>query len=171
VSRPICTFIDKILTSRKARAIEPELIPCCRKYKIDIVIYNPLAGGLFSGKIKSADIAPAEGRFAQNSKMGEMYRSRYFKNANFEALRLVEGVAQKHNLTLLEIALRWCVHHSELKTRAKGGNDGVIIGVSSFSQLESNLTDLEKGPLPEEVVSALDEAWMIAKASAPVYFR
>jgi len=153
------------------RAIEPELIPCCRKYKIDIVIYNPLAGGLFSGKIKSADIAPPEGRFAQNSRIGEMYRNRYFKNSNFEALRLVEGVAQKHNLTLLEIALRWCVHHSELKTRAKGGNDGVIVGVSSFSQLESNLADLEKGPLPEEVIQALDNAWMIAKATSPVYFR
>ncbi|KAH6007627.1 hypothetical protein HBI84_053720 [Parastagonospora nodorum] len=153
------------------RAIEPELIPCCRKYKIDIVIYNPLAGGLFSGKIKSADIAPSEGRFAQNSKIGEMYRTRYFKNSNFEALRMMEEVAQKHKLTLLEIALRWCVHHSELKTRAKGGNNGVIIGVSSFAQLESNLADLEKGPLPEEVVKALDEAWMMAKATAPVYFR
>jgi aflatoxin B1 aldehyde reductase len=103
--------------------------------------------------------------------MGDMYRARYFKNSNFEALRITEGVAQKHNLTLLEIALRWCVHHSELKTRVKGGNDGIIIGVSSFSQLESNLADLEKGPLPEEVVKALDEAWMIAKATAPVYFR
>jgi aflatoxin B1 aldehyde reductase len=100
-----------------------------------------------------------------------MYRTRYFKNSNFEALRMMEEVAQKHKLTLLEIALRWCVHHSELKTRAKGGNDGVIIGVSSFAQLESNLADLEKGPLPEEVVKALDEAWMIAKATAPVYFR
>jgi aflatoxin B1 aldehyde reductase len=103
--------------------------------------------------------------------MGEMYRGRYFKNSTFEALRLVEGVAQKHNLTLLEIALRWCIHHSELKTRIKGGNDGVIVGVSSFSQLEGNLADLEKGPLPDEVVQTLDEAWMVAKATAPVYFR
>jgi aflatoxin B1 aldehyde reductase len=100
-----------------------------------------------------------------------MYRGRYFKEATFEALKLVEDVAQKHNLTLLEIALRWCVHHSELKMRVKGGNDGVIIGVSSFSQLEGNLADLEKGPLPEEVVQALDEAWLIAKATAPAYFR
>lgn len=100
-----------------------------------------------------------------------MYRTRYFKDSNFEALRMMEEVAQKHSLTLLEIALRWCIHHSQLKTRAKGGNDGVIIGVSSFAQLESNLADLEKGPLPEEVVKALDEAWMIAKATAPVYFR
>lgn len=103
--------------------------------------------------------------------MGDMYRDRYFKNSTFEALKLVEGVAQKHNLSLLEIALRWCTHHSALKTRAKGGNDGIIIGVSSFSQLEGNIADLEKGPLPEEVVNALDEAWMIAKASAPTYFR
>lgn len=100
-----------------------------------------------------------------------MYRERYFKKGTFDALKLVEDVAQKHSLTLLEIALRWTVHHSELKTRVKGGNDGVIIGVSSFGQLESNLADLEKGPLPDEVVQALDDAWLVAKATAPTYFR
>ena len=100
-----------------------------------------------------------------------MYRERYFKKGTFDALKIVEDVAKKHNLTLLEIALRWTVHHSELKTRVKGGNDGVIIGVSSFGQLESNLADLEKGPLPDEVVQALDEAWLVAKATAPTYFR
>lgn len=155
-----------------ARAIEPELIPLCRKYKIDVVVYNPLAGGLFSGKIKSADIVPDDGRFGKEAdRVGTMYRERYFKKGTFDALKIVEGAAQKHGLTLLEIALRWTVHHSELKTRVKGGNDGVIIGVSSFGQLEGNLADLEKGPLPEEVVQALDEAWLVAKATAPTYFR
>jgi aflatoxin B1 aldehyde reductase len=155
-----------------ARAIEPELIPACRKYGIDIVIYNPLAGGLFSGKIKSKDIKPDEGRFGTKAdRVGSMYRDRYFKDATFQALKIAEDAAQKHNLTLLEIALRWCVHHSELKTRVKGGNDGVIIGVSSLKQLEGNLADLEKGPLPDDVVKALDEAWMAAKATAPTYFR
>lgn len=100
-----------------------------------------------------------------------MYRERYFKDATFDALRIIEPVAEKHNLTLLEIALRWCIHHSELKTRVKGGNDGVIIGVSSYAQLESNLRDLEKGPLPEEVVKVLDEAWAVSKATTPNYFR
>lgn len=100
-----------------------------------------------------------------------MYRERYFKDATFEALRLIEPVAEKHKLTLLEIALRWCQHHSDIKTRIKGGNDGIIIGVSSFAQLESNLKDLEKGPLPDDVVKALDEAWLITKATTPNYFR
>ena len=49
------------------RGIEPELIPACRKYKLDIVIYNPLAGGLFSGKIKSKDHLPQEGRFGSTA--------------------------------------------------------------------------------------------------------
>ena len=45
------------------RDIEKELVPCCRKYGIDIVVYNPLAGGMFSGKYKSKEV-PEEGRFA-----------------------------------------------------------------------------------------------------------
>jgi len=151
------------------RAIEPELVPCCRKYGLDLVVYNPIAGGLFSGKYKSKDV-PSAGRFADvNARAGKMYRERYFKDATFDALKLIEPVAAKHDLTLLETALRWCVHHSDLKI--KDGNDGVIIGVSSLSQLEGNLRDLEKGPLPEEVVQILDQAWNTVKASSPTYWR
>lgn len=152
-----------------ARSLEQELIPACHRYGIDVVIYNPLAGGLFSGKIKSAEV-PQEGRFSDTAKSGENYRRRYFKDATFDALRLIEPVAQKHNLTMLEIALRWCTHHSALKMQ-NGGRDGVIIGVSSFGQLESNLKDLEKGPLPDDVLKALDEAWLITKPTTPNYWH
>ena len=134
-----------------------------------MVIYNPLAGGLFSGKIKSEEV-PQEGRYSDTAKSGAMYRKRYFKDATFDALRIIEPVAQKHNLTMLEIALRWCTHHSALKMQ-KGGRDGVIIGVSSFDQLKSNLADLEKGPLPDEVIKVLDEAWMITKPTTANYWH
>ncbi len=154
------------LTNDPARSLEQELIPCCNRYGIDVVVYNPLAGGLFSGKIKTVDI-PAEGRYSnQAATTGELYRKRYFKDSTFDALRLIEPVAKKHNLRLLEVALRWCTHHSALNMQ-NGGRDGVIIGVSNFSQLESNLKDLEKGPLPEEVIKILDEAWLITKPTTP----
>ena len=136
---------------------------------MDVVVYNPLAGGIFSGKYKSTDL-PNEGRYSDKAKSGELHRKRYFKDATFDALRLIEPVAEKYNLTLLEIALRWCVHHSALKM-SDGGRDGVIIGVSSFGQLESNLKDLEKGPLPEEVIKVLDEAWLITKPTTPNYWH
>lgn len=152
-----------------ARNIETELIPACKRYGLDIVVYNPLAGGLFSGKYKTKDI-PAEGRYSNQSSTGALYRGRYFKDATFDALRLIEPVAQKHGLTMPEIAFRWIHHHSALNTK-DNGRDGVIIGVSSPAQLENNLKDIQKGPLPQEVVDTLDQAWLIAKPTAPNYWH
>lgn len=134
-----------------------------------MVVYNPLAGGLFSGKYKSKDI-PAEGRYSDAvGSMGEMYRKRYFKDSTFEALKIVEPVAEKHGLTLVETAVRWVVNHSALNI--KDGNDGIIIGVSSLSQLDQNLKDCEKGPLPQEVLDALDKAWLVTKVDTPNYWH
>ena len=123
-------------------------------------------------------MVPNEGRYgSKNAKQGQQYRDRYIKDATFEALKLLEPIAEKHKLTLLEIALRWLRHHSKLNigTLAEGKpaypRDGVIVGVSSFEQLQGNLDDLEKGPLPEDVVEALDQAWMIAKATTPNYWH
>jgi len=128
-----------------------------------------LAGGLFSGKYKSKDI-PQEGRYSDAvGSMGEMYRKRYFKDSTFEALKIVEPVAEKHGLTLVETAVRWVVNHSALNI--KDGNDGIIIGVSSLSQLDQNMKDCEKGPLPQEVVDALDKAWLVTKVDTPNYWH
>ncbi|KAL7939895.1 NADP-dependent oxidoreductase domain-containing protein [Trichoderma chlorosporum] len=151
------------------RNIESELFAACRRYGLDIVVYNPLAGGLFSGKVKSKDIVPESGRYSGNTSLAKNYRSRYFRDSTFESLKLVEEAAEKAGLTLIEIALRWTVHHSGLKV--KDGNDGIIIGVSSVEQLENNLDNLEKGPLPEEVVKALDEAWEISRPESVNYWH
>lgn len=156
-------------TPQIARNIETELIPACLRYGLDIVIYNPLAGGLFSGKIKTHDV-PAEGRYSDASATGALYRKRYFKDANFDALNLIEPVVKKHGLTLVETALRWVRHHSALNID-NGGRDGILIGVSSFGQLETNLRELQKGPLPEEVVEVLDKAWLITKPTSPNYWH
>lgn len=149
------------------RSLSHELIPACKRYGLDVVIYNPLAGGLFSGKYKSADI-PTSGRFSDANGTG-FYRKRYFKDANFEALAIIEPVVKKHGLTLVETAIRWVVNHSALNVR--DGNDGVIIGVSSLEQLDQNLRDCEKGPLPEEVVEVLDRAWKVAQPDTPNYWH
>ena len=79
---------------------------------------------------------------------------------------MVEKVTKEHNITLIESALRWMKHHSDL-----GANDAIIIGASSLKHLEDNLNDLEKGPLPKEVVDVYDEAWEHVKVACPSYFK
>jgi aflatoxin B1 aldehyde reductase len=112
------------------------------------VIFNLLAGGVLAGKYKSK-VPPKDGRYSDATvPMAAMCRDRYFKDSTFEALQVIERAISKHNLTMAETALRWCVHHSKLNV-ADGGKGGIIIGACSIGQLENNIMDLEKGPLPE----------------------
>lgn len=65
-----------------------------------------------------------------------------------------------NGLTFAECALRWMMHHSQLKGEY---HDAVVIFASSAKQLESNLVDLEMGPLQEDVVKALDDGWPLVR--------
>lgn len=63
------------------------------------------------------------------------------------------SVASKHGISGHAAALRWTAHHSKL---SKTHGDSVIIGASSPQQLESNIDMIEQGPLPDDVVAALE---------------
>ncbi|KAH9483767.1 Aldo-keto reductase [Psilocybe cubensis] len=93
---------------------------------------------------------------------------RYWKDPYFKGLASVKAVADKHGLTLTEIALRWVSHHSALKSEY---GDSVLIGASSVKHIEQNLIDLEKGPLPDDVVKALDDVWLEVKAISSPYYH
>jgi len=89
------------------RAIEPELVPALRKFGIRLVVYNPLAGGFFAGKVSSPDGAVEKGaRFDGSTDQGKYYRARYFRPTYFESLQKIKSVADQHGLKLTEIALR-----------------------------------------------------------------
>ncbi|THU90262.1 Aldo/keto reductase [Dendrothele bispora CBS 962.96] len=151
------------------RMADPELIPCLRKFGISFYTYTPLGGGLFTGRygtVKGKVEADAGSKFDENTLPGRFYRHHYWNDAYFTALASIQAVAEKHNLTLAEIALRWISHHSALK-REYG--DAVIVGASSVKHVEENMNDLDKGPLPNEVVEVVDAAWEVARPFAAKY--
>ncbi|KAJ6580796.1 Aldo/keto reductase [Mycena capillaripes] len=151
------------------RNVESELFPALRKFGISFYEFNPLAGGFFTDRYISADDKAESGsRFDPERNQGKDYRKRYWKPAYFAALDAVRPVAAAHGLTMAEVALRWVSHHS-LMRREHG--DSVLIGASSLQHIEQNLIDLEKGPLPDEVVKALDAAWQTVKADAAPYYH
>ncbi|KXN87757.1 Aflatoxin B1 aldehyde reductase member 4 [Leucoagaricus sp. SymC.cos] len=151
------------------RLVEPELFPCMRKYGISFYAYNPLGGGFLTGRYTSSDDIPEEGsRFSAGSSQGQFYRRRYWKEPYFKAINSIRAVAEKHGLTLAEIALRWMSYHSLMKCEF---GDSVLIDASSLDHIEQNLLDLGKGPLPEEVVQALDAAWIDVQPYATKYYH
>ncbi|KAN0060226.1 hypothetical protein ACQY0O_007555 [Thecaphora frezii] len=148
------------------RSPEPELFPVLRKHNISFYAFNPLGGGFFTGAFNKDSQVEEGSRFDPNRYQGRMYRQRYWNDTYFKALEEIRPVAEKHNLTLAEIALRWMTHHSLLD---KQHNDAILIGASSTRHIEQNLEDLEKGPLDKQVVDAVDRAWEIVKPNAPPY--
>ncbi|XP_019367463.1 PREDICTED: aflatoxin B1 aldehyde reductase member 2 isoform X2 [Gavialis gangeticus] len=155
------------------RQVETELLPCLRHYGIRFYAYNPLAGGLLTGKYKyeDKDTRQPTGRFFGND-WAQAYRNRYWKKHHFEAIALVEKALKEaygaDPPSLTSAALRWIYNHSQLKGDV---GDAVIIGMSNMDQLQQNLTCSEEGPLLPAVVEAFDKAWHLVAHDCPNYFR
>ncbi|XP_065054632.1 aflatoxin B1 aldehyde reductase member 2-like [Rhopilema esculentum] len=155
------------------RHVEGELFPALRKFGLRFYAYNPLAGGLLSGKYQFQDIEEKKppGRFfGLGGKWAESYRKRYWKKDYFDGIEMIRSVLDNQygegKVSVAEAALRWMKHHSLLIP-----DDGIIIGGSKMEHLQSNLKAVEQGPLHEDVVEAFDAAWKNVQGNCPTYYR
>lgn len=167
------------------RQIETELLPALQKCHIQFYAYNPLAGGMLTGKyqcisnneegeIEEVKIFGDGKRFAGNSHWAKTYRKRFQQKEQFDALEIVRTALEKINnttdnkedITMAEASLRWLCHHSQLQEQ-----DGIIIGASSIQHYQKNMTSLSKEPLPNEIVEAFDQAAKLCENVCPEYSR
>jgi aryl-alcohol dehydrogenase-like predicted oxidoreductase len=141
-----------------ARGIEQEYHAMCRRFEVATVVYNPLAGGLLTGKHQPERPIPGT-RFDAN----QLYLDRYWHPAYFAAVDELKAIAGGAGRTLVDLALNWVLHHTP--------TDCAIIGASSMEQLAGNLEALERGPLPADVVTACDGVWNRLRGVTPKYNR
>ena len=67
------------------REIERELLPLCAEEGIGVIPYNPLAGGLLTGK-HQRDGAPTEGTRFTLGTAADRYQDRYWHDAEFDTV-------------------------------------------------------------------------------------
>lgn len=146
------------------RDVERELLPCLADYGMAFYVYNPLAGGLLTGKHQQLDASPAPGRFDGNAQ----YQQRYWNADNFEAVKRFCAVCTQENIEPANAAIRWLVHHSDLRTAKK---DSVIIGASSVDHFDANQAAMNDNPLPDNIVESLQHGWEVARPVCTKYFR
>jgi aflatoxin B1 aldehyde reductase len=146
------------------RDVERELFPSIRSFGIRFYAYNPLAGGLLTGKHIMQSVEPQKGRFTLYPK----YMERYWKSGQFDALDVIRSACAANNITMTECALRWLKYHSFLKGNE---HDGIIIGAKNRKQLEENITFFRGKELPDAVKQSIDLAWETSAPSCPQYFR
>ena len=145
------------------RRAEAELNACLNHFGMRFYAYNPMCGGLLTGRYGKYEDAPTDGRFTHRPN----YQGRYWKKSFFEGVEVIREAAQKHGISSVEATYRWLAYHSMLDAER---GDAILIGASKMSHLISNMEAVKAGPLPEDVVAAFDEAWKITKGDSPEYF-
>jgi 1-deoxyxylulose-5-phosphate synthase len=130
------------------RTFERDLLPLCEEEGVAVIPYNPLAGGLLSGKHNRA-APPTEGTRFTVGRAGAMYQARYWHDREFDAIEALRGVADEAGMSLVSLAVGWVLSNPAITAP--------IIGASRPEQLADNLAAAERGALPADLKAKLDE--------------
>ncbi|MEO6045653.1 MAG: aldo/keto reductase [Tepidiformaceae bacterium] len=129
------------------REIERELLPLCAEEGIGVIPYNPIAGGLLSGK-HNPDAGPEEGSRFTLGTAAQRYQDRYWHEGMFETVDQLRPIAADAGMTLPQMAVAWVLANPAITSP--------IIGASRPEQLNDTLKAAET-PLSPELKQRLDD--------------
>jgi len=129
------------------REIERELLPLAAEENLAVIPYNPLAGGLLTGKHTLTAGPTQDTRFTLGS-AAEMYQKRYWHEREFATIASVLEVAKRAGMSPTTLAVAWVLANPLITAP--------IIGASRPEQLQASIAALES-PLPDALKRELDE--------------
>jgi len=115
------------------REIERELLPLCREEGLAVMPYNPLAGGMLTGKHKRG--APPEGSRFTLGNAAKNYTERYWKEREFETVDRFVALAKAAGLAPATLAMAWVLSNPVVTAP--------IVGASRADQLAASVAALE----------------------------
>jgi aryl-alcohol dehydrogenase (NADP+) len=129
------------------REIERELLPLCGEEGIGVIPYNPIAGGLLSGK-HNPHAGPEEGSRFTLGTAAQRYQDRYWHEGMFETVEQLRPIAAEAGMTLPQMALAWVLANPVVTAP--------IIGASRPEQLDDTLRAAET-PMDPDLKQRLDQ--------------
>ena len=130
------------------RTFERDLLPLCEEEGIAVIPYNPLAGGMLTGKHDRTAVPPEGSRFSLGN-AGPRYQERYWHDREFDTVDALRGLSNEAGMSMATMAMCWVLSNPAITAP--------IVGASRPDQLADSLAAAEKGPLPAELKAKLDE--------------
>ena len=128
------------------RTFERDLLPLCRDEGIGVIPYNPLAGGMLTGKHAKGP-APEGSRFTLGN-AGARYQERYWHDREFDSVEALKGVAAEAGVSLATMAVSWVLANKAITAP--------IVGASKPEQLADSLKAAE-APMAADLKVKLDD--------------
>jgi aryl-alcohol dehydrogenase-like predicted oxidoreductase len=130
------------------REIERELLPLAREEGLAVIPFNPLAGGLLSGRYKR-DHKPSAGRFSTElGNFGAMYMQRYWHDREFATIDELTKIAESQSVPLPTLSVAWVLGNPDITS--------AILGASRVEHLDSTLAAADY-VLSDDVKARLDD--------------
>jgi len=129
------------------RQIEREMLPFCREEGVGVIPYNPIAGGLLSGK-HSRTAPPPEGTRFTLGNAAQNYQDRYWHDREFDTVDALRQLADKAGISLVTLAVAWVLANPAITAP--------IIGASRPEQLDASLAAVGFA-LDDDLKGQLDE--------------
>jgi aryl-alcohol dehydrogenase-like predicted oxidoreductase len=112
------------------REIERELLPLCGEEGLGVIPYNPLAGGLLTGKYKAGAKPEDNTRFTLGT-AGTMYQDRYWNERSFATVAQLHALADEAGVPLATLAVAWVMANPLITAP--------LLGASRPEQLDATL--------------------------------
>lgn len=112
------------------REFERELFPLCLEEGIGVIPYNPIAGGMLSGKHDRSKPPPEGTRFTLGT-AARTYQDRYWQDNVFDTVDELVKLAGEAGVPLPTLAVAWTLAHPAVTSP--------IIGASRPDQLDATL--------------------------------
>ena len=129
------------------RQFERDLFPLCLEEGVGVIPYNPLAGGMLSGK-HGRDKPPEQGTRFTIPNAGSTYQERYWHEHEFNAVDAFLQIANEAGLKPATLAIAWVMRQPAVTAP--------IIGASRPEQLEDTLAAAEI-ELGDDLFAKLDD--------------
>jgi aryl-alcohol dehydrogenase-like predicted oxidoreductase len=131
------------------RMIEDELLPLCQHHGVGVMVYNPLAAGMLTGRYAEKHDAESGTRF-RSTNPNDLYRRRYWNDAVFEEVTNLAAYMAPRGRNLTHVALAWVL--------AQPAVTSAILGASRPEQLSDSLGDIDLH-LDEDEMQACNAIW------------
>jgi aryl-alcohol dehydrogenase-like predicted oxidoreductase len=144
------------------REPERDLYSLCDFEDIAVIPYNPLAGGLLTGK--HTKNAPLDGtRFTLEGGQGKRYMDRYWAEKSHETVDLLRPIAEEAGISLAQLAVGWVLANPVVTSP--------IVGATNPKQLDDAIQAVAE-PLDKTTVEALNDLTVaFRKGDTSVQFR
>ncbi len=129
------------------RSFERDLFELCLDENVGVIAYNPLAGGLLTGKHRRE--APEAGsRFTLAGGQGDRYKERYWNDRLHDAVDALRPLAAEAGISMAQLAIAWVLEHPAITAP--------IVGATRPAQLDDAAAAVTSG-LDAGLKAALDD--------------